>query len=164
MLRSLQLFAADSGGGAEPSRGIRPGGMISGIEVVSRRLPGVIRVLVQGGFNVPTFPHEPPAEADEQVSTLIRSAYNYGRTFAIGPRFPPGTARATIAQATLRDLEELERRNVITPGSAFAGELKAFLANDFQNIAGLEKAAGLARAPFERELVHGIRLALTASR
>lgn len=163
LLRSLQLVAVDSRGALAPPQGIRAGGTLSGVEVVSRHLPGVIRVLVQGDFNVPTFPDEPPAGASEQVDALVRSVYNYGHTFAIGPRFLPRTANTAIARASLEDLEQLERSNLIAATSAFTTELRGFLqSNDLQSIAGLERASSLAGTPFERELVHGIRLALTA--
>lgn len=163
MLRSLQLLAIDARDALAPLQGIKAGGKVPGFEVVSRRLPGVIRVLVEGDFNVPTFPDEPPSGASEQVDALVRSVYNYGRTFAIGPKFSPDTGQATIAQRYLQDVEELERSNLIPSASDFTAELKTFLrSDDFRNMTGLEKASSLADTPFERELVQGIRLALTA--
>jgi hypothetical protein len=163
ILRSLQLLATDARGALAPAQGIKAGAKLPGFEVISRRIPGLVRVLVEGDFNVPTFPDEPPAAVSEQVDALVRSPYNYGRTFTIGPCFPPGTGRATIAQKYLQDVQELEAAKLLNATSDFTVELKRFLHSDgSQSAAGLEKLSSLAVMPFEREFVDGLKEALTA--
>lgn len=161
--RSLRLLAVDARGVLTPNQGVKPGGGMAGFELISRRIPGVIQVLVEGDFNVPTFPNEPPAAASQQVATLLRSPYNYGRTFTIGPRFPPGTGQATIGKSYLQDIQELENARSSNVSSDFTVELKTFLrSEDLQNLTGLDKASSVADTSFERELIKGVREALAA--
>lgn len=153
LLRSLQLLTVDARGAIRAGEGIEPGAKTSGIVIASKRAPGVVRVLVQGGLHVAAFPDVPPAGASEELDALIRSEYNYARTWTIGPKFTTTTPRTVIAQQYLRDLEALEAAQWTEATPDFLETMKIYLQQVSNGKLSPVPSASLAETRFERELL-----------
>ncbi len=157
-LRSLQFLATDSRKALKPDAGVSPGGSVAGFELTSRRLPGIVGVFVQGGFYVPSFAEEPPAAVSQEIDTLIRSDYNYRRTFAIGPRFPPNYSPTAITKEYLKDLARLEQAEAPDISAKFVAEARVLLQSG-----RFDAEFSSATSPLERDIVNAFRIALQAT-
>ncbi len=118
--RSMQFFSVNAAGGVRPGQGIRSGEGIGGFQVRSPKRPGLVTVWAQGDASIPAYPDEPPEIVTSQVDKVLRSEYNYQRTFAFAPKYEAGAERTTVARGLLEDLRVLTSAGEADPRGEFA--------------------------------------------
>jgi hypothetical protein len=125
--RAMQFFSVNAAGGVRPEQGIRSGEGMGGFHIRSPKRPGLVTVWAQGNASIPAYPDEPPESVTSQVDNVLRSAYNYQRTFAFAPKYETDAERTAVARGLLEDLRVLTSADEVDPRGEFAAAATTIL-------------------------------------